>query len=115
MVASDGDAAAAAVRDLLSRLLDCAWHVIGGGSAADASTGHVHGGPRRSELDRDASARTAAGASHEGNDVVQAPLGIRLVVHAFFLVGRNHGEFPRSVRRNRSSGSTERSGSTEKT
>src|SRR5918993_3738646 len=83
MVAADGDAAAAAVGDLLSRRVDCAWHVVGGGSAADASTGHVHGGPRRSELDGDAAPRTAAGASHQGDDVLEAPLGIRPVVHSF--------------------------------
>jgi hypothetical protein len=71
VVAPDRDPSAAAVRDLPRGVVDRARHVIRGRPAADASAGHVDRGARSAELERDSSARPAAPAGDQGDDVVQ--------------------------------------------
>ena len=71
MVASDSDAAAAALGHLPGALVDRPRHVIGRRSAADASAGHIDGGPGCAKLESDAASRTAARASDQHDGVVQ--------------------------------------------
>ena len=71
MIASDRNAAAAAVRHLPGALIDRARNVIRGRSAVEASAGHVDGGPGNTKLEGNAAARAAAGAGDQSDDVLQ--------------------------------------------
>jgi len=71
VIASDGDADAAAVRHLPGTLVDRARHVIRGWLAVDASTGHINRGPGGAKLESDAASRTTARTSNQRDGLAQ--------------------------------------------
>src|SRR5262245_3083283 len=71
VVATNGDAAAAAAGDLLGSLVNRARHVVGGRPAADASARHISGSAGGAKLQGNTAARTAACASYQSDDVVE--------------------------------------------
>ena len=86
VIATDGDPSAPATAHFPRGLVDRPGHVVGGRSAVDASTGHVDGGARRAQFERDRASRPAARAGHQRNGVAElshlmfyrgaAPLGL---------------------------------------
>ena len=71
VVAPDGNALAAPVRHLPRGLIDRAWHVVRGRSAGETSTSHVNRGAGPTKFEGNPAARTAAGAGHQGDCIVQ--------------------------------------------